>query len=454
MNWTSSGSGHPTASAVAIETALIASLAKRSYSGAAWTLVGYAISQALRLTSNLVLTHLLAPEHFGLMALVSILLVALNMFSDLGIGPNVIQSERGNDPRFLDSAWTVQIIRGLCMWACCLLAAWPFARFYSEPQLIWLVPASGLGAVIAGFNSTKIFTANRDLNVRSLTIIEIGSQVAAIAGMIVLAKVEPSVWVLVFGALYGALVKMIASHFFLPGRVNRWLWDRYSVRELFKFGRWIFVSTVLSFVVNSAGSLILAKVVSIAEVGVFAIASTLAKAVEQAYEQIGQKVLFPLYAKLREQPLPELRRDVANIRVAVMATFLPLLWLLTVFGQQIIDKLLDSRYRQAGWMLQVFAAGLIPVIVTGVGPFYLALGNSFLLMNMSALRLLTYIVAVWIGWDIAGSIGMICGMAMHTVVVYLAELYIQKSYSIWVPKLDLAAFALSALVIGAGLTFT
>src|SRR5688572_4183028 len=48
------------------------SLRSRTIRGSAWTMGGYGAGQVLRFASNLILTRLLAPEMFGLMALVSI----------------------------------------------------------------------------------------------------------------------------------------------------------------------------------------------------------------------------------------------------------------------------------------------------------------------------------------------------------------------------------------------
>jgi hypothetical protein len=76
------------------------SLKKKAIRGTAWTLFGYGGSQALRLVSNLILTRLLVPEVFGLMALVQTFQIGLTLFSDIGIAPSIIQNKRGEDPTF------------------------------------------------------------------------------------------------------------------------------------------------------------------------------------------------------------------------------------------------------------------------------------------------------------------------------------------------------------------
>lgn len=82
------------------------SFASRALGSGAWSMANFGLGQIMRLASNLVLTRILSPDDFGLMALVGSFLIGLNMFSDMGLGPSIMQSKRGDDPAFLDTAWT------------------------------------------------------------------------------------------------------------------------------------------------------------------------------------------------------------------------------------------------------------------------------------------------------------------------------------------------------------
>jgi hypothetical protein len=154
-------------------------LFSRALSGGALTAGAFAASQALRLGSNLILTRLLYPEAFGVMALVTMVLVGLQMFSDTGIGPAISRSPRGDEPGFLNTAWTVNVIRGLLLWGLTALAAWPMARFLRGAGTGAASAGGGAGAVIAGFNPTRIDTANRHLLLGRVTLVELAAQVAA-----------------------------------------------------------------------------------------------------------------------------------------------------------------------------------------------------------------------------------------------------------------------------------
>jgi O-antigen/teichoic acid export membrane protein len=88
-----------------------------------WTILGYGLSQLFRLAGNIILTKLLMPEMFGIMAIVNVLIMGSQMFSDIGLGPSIIQNKRGEDPDFINTAWTLQIIRGFAIWLLVILLA-------------------------------------------------------------------------------------------------------------------------------------------------------------------------------------------------------------------------------------------------------------------------------------------------------------------------------------------
>src|SRR5262245_7114403 len=91
-------------------------LKRRVVAASAWSLTRHGISLVIRFGSNLVMTRLLVPEMFGVMAIATIVMVGLAMFSDLGLKQSIVQSQRGSDTAFLNTAWILQIARGFVLW--------------------------------------------------------------------------------------------------------------------------------------------------------------------------------------------------------------------------------------------------------------------------------------------------------------------------------------------------
>ena len=98
-------------------------LRRRVLNAGGWTFAGYGLSVAIRFGSSLLLTRLLVPEMFGVMAIATVVMIGLAMFSDFGLAQSVVRSERGGEPLFLNTAWAVQILRGILLWLVALVVS-------------------------------------------------------------------------------------------------------------------------------------------------------------------------------------------------------------------------------------------------------------------------------------------------------------------------------------------
>src|SRR3984957_16468555 len=136
-------------------------LEKQALKGTVYIIGYYGVATALRMVSSVVFSRLFSPEFFGVMTLLTTVLVGLNLFSHIGLGDSVIQSPRGDEPVFLNTAWTLGVLPGVGLWAMTILLAWPLARFYHEPRMIALFPVLGFGCVIGGLGSPSLLTLAR-----------------------------------------------------------------------------------------------------------------------------------------------------------------------------------------------------------------------------------------------------------------------------------------------------
>jgi O-antigen/teichoic acid export membrane protein len=329
-------------------------LGTRAGRSAVWAVIGYGGGQGLRFVSNLILTRLLFEEAFGMMAIVNVLLQGLELFSDIGTGPAIIQNERGDDPRFLNTAWTIQIGRGFFLWTIASAIGWPAARFYGEPQLMILLPLVGVSAMLNGFLSTKIHTVSRHLNQRDVTIMNVGSQALGLVVMVVWALISPTLYALVAGALVTPFAKLILSHTLLPGVNNRLHWDASAARMLFTFGRWIFLSTLLTFLTAHADRLIFGKLMPLDLLGVYSIGSMLATMPAVGVGHMASTVTFPLMAQVNGLGL-QMRPHFRRARFPFLLIGAWSLSGLVGGGQVAINLLYDERYAEAGWIVQMLS---------------------------------------------------------------------------------------------------
>ena len=417
--------------------------------GVAITLGGTGGQQILRLVSNLILTRLLFPEAFGMMALIQTFSTGLQMFSDIGLRPAIIQNKRGEDPDFLNTAWTLQIIRGVVLWLVSCLLAWPLSVFYQEPQILWLLPVVGLNALIMGFATTKGVVASRNLRVGRQTLIGLGSQAGGLVTMIVLALIWPSVWSLAFGGLVSCLIAVWAGNRFMPGMSNRLRWDRGSARELLGFGRFIFISTIASYFVGLGDKLFLGRVVSLADLGIYNIAFFLAVVPGMLGGVLADRILFPLY---RELPPSGGRQNLTKINKArdlLTGGQMALYAILAFVGIPLVDLMYDARYAAAGPMLLILTLGQMPAaILIGSSKLLLAEGDSRRFSNLEVYRGFVKMgLMVGLFW-LTG----IFGVLITPFLVFLATYPLQQYYLARFKGTSLgrdAAFVLFSAVVAA-----
>jgi O-antigen/teichoic acid export membrane protein len=445
-------SNEPNASGAGSQAASAAggALRSRATRGTVWTTLSYGGSQVLRLVGNVILTRLLFEEAFGMMALVWVFMQGLALFSDIGIGPSIIQHKRGDEPSFLNTAWTIQVGRGALLWLAAVAFAVPFARIYGEPMLAPLLPVAGFSAAIAGFYSTKLFSMNRHLTVGRISLIEIASQALGLVVMVVWALFHRSVWALVVGGLATPFFKLVLLRFALPGLTNRFAWSRDDARALFSFGRWIFVSTAMTFLASQSDRLVFGKLIPLAMLGVYQIAVTLASVPSLALEALGSKIVFPLFSRVHNEggDLPASFRRV-RLPVLVVAA-----WVLSGFaggGDVIIDILYDDRYAQAGWIVQLLSVGAWFSALDNVyKSALLARGRANVVAGANLGKLAGMLVFIPLGFHLLQFPGAVIGLVAAELCRVSVSIAASRRAGFTVLDQDLGLTALMAAAGGAG----
>ncbi|PZV11242.1 MAG: teichoic acid transporter [Leptolyngbya sp.] len=431
------------------------SLMKRVIKGSVWTMGGYAISQVVRLGNNFLLARLLFPKAFGLMALVYTFLVALQMFSDIGINLSIIQNKRGDDPKFLNTAWTMQVIRGLILWIFACLIAMPAASFYKEPMLQALLPVVGFTTVIDGLLSTNMATANRRLSLKRLTLLDLGTQLIAmvvtVAGAWIAhaanASQELAVWALVVGTFTSSIIRTSLSHTVMEGIRNRFDWEQESVKEIFHFGQWIFFSTVLTFFALQGNNLIVPGLLGVGFFGVFTQAQTLSKAANEVIQVLGHRVLFASYSELARDRPERLRPVLRRSRLVLNSINLLACLFFIFLGKPLISFLYDHRYADAGWMLQILAVG---AMVTVLGYTYMdvlmAQGRTYFMTLLLGIQVGIQLMTVFGGYHFGGEFGAIVGIAAVGWFLYPIQAVIFARLHLWQPEIDLPILGIASVM--------
>jgi O-antigen/teichoic acid export membrane protein len=362
---------------------------------------------------SLIMTRLLFPEVYGLMTLVWAVLFGLQMFADTGITTTIIRDPRGDEPDFLNTAFTTNVLRGLLLWVASCLLAYPLASIYGQPSLAQLLPATGLTALIHGFVSTSIYVRRRHMDFKRLTILGLSVQMVSFAVAVIWAWFFRNVWSLVGSVVIGEVFHVVASHLYLPGIRNRFRWDRSALDTFMVFGKWIYLSSAVYFLSTQSDRFLLGKYLDMAQLGVYGTATVLSGAVQTVVLKINSDVLYPAYSRVVLEGAERLKRVVLRARLVGGPCMIVPITIVMVLATRIVDLLYDHRYHEAGWMLQVLCVRLLIVAVVSNGESCLvALGHPKYQFVENLCRAIAIVVALPIGWWQAGVQGLIWAVAL------------------------------------------
>lgn len=422
------------------------SFSDRARTGTAWIVVAFGGGQIIRLAANIALAALLFEEAFALMALVTAVMMGLAMFSDIGLKPSVVQNPRGDEPVFLRTAWTLQVIRGLALFICAVLLAWPMARIYgaNDPmahELLWLIPLVAFGAIADGFLSSRMLSAARRMDIVRVTKIELIVQVTSALVMVGLAWCLRSVYALAMAGVASSALRLWLSHTMLPGPRDRFQLDPESMRAIFGFGKWIFVSTLISFLAIQIDRMLLAAIFPLAEVGVYSIAASLALMVAVLNGALQSSIVFPWYSRMRDQGVP-LHDAFRRTRIPLMLVVTFLVSLLVSGASAFFELAYDHRYVKGGNFLPLLAAGVWFSSLSGIyGSAFLAMGQSRWIAIVSAIKVLAFLLFLGVYLQFEYSIEMAVLAVLSAEVITTAA----SQYLGW--KLGLRNLRMETLVL-------
>src|SRR5262249_20891436 len=139
----------------------------------------------------------------------------VELMSDVGLGPTIIYNKDAELPEFYNTAWSLQIIRGIILWFVSCAAAVPLANFYRVPMLDIIIPVASFVLVLSGFTSVSLDLLKKKMLIFRYNAFEIITALISSVALVALAYLFPTIWALVFGILFGSATTMIGSYFLL-----------------------------------------------------------------------------------------------------------------------------------------------------------------------------------------------------------------------------------------------
>ncbi|MCD4819032.1 MAG: lipopolysaccharide biosynthesis protein [Candidatus Cloacimonetes bacterium] len=396
------------------------SLRNKAISGASWSLTGRLLRQGVNFIVGILLARLLLPEQYGLVGMATVFIYILFTFVDSGFNYALIQKSECTQADY-STVFYINFVISLIAFIILYNSAPWISEFYNEPKLIKLVRVLSIVVILMAFTLVQRSIIIREVNYRLLARIEFFSQLLSGVIGIILAYTNFGVWALVWKILLNQL--FINIQLWL---MNKWkpslVFSKNSFNQLFGFGSKILFSGILQRIYIESYKLVVGKVYSSHELGLFTRADQFQKLPSSTVNNSILSVVFPIFSKMQNDPKRFKQALIKTISIVMFYNFNAMV-LLAIIAKPLIQVLLGEKWIGVIEYLQLLCAvGLFVPLQGLIMQTFSSKGKSGMYLINEIINKLLMIPAIFLG--VLFSIkSMIFGMIISTLVSLFINIY-------------------------------
>ena len=307
----------------------------------------------LRLGSNLILTRLLFPEAFALIGVVTMVMVVLELTSDMGTMAFMVRHENSEARRYQDGIWTIMLIRSLLLAGLMVLSAPAVGTWLEIPEIIPALQLMSLHFVFKGFSSLQPIMAVRSGNEGKNAVITLGVQVIIIATTLLFAWWLRSFWALVIGMTVGEFIRMITTYVFYKHKWSKFYWNKELFFELFAFSKFVIISSMMALVLGQFDRVYVLQNLDLKTVGLYFLAANFALPAVDIVTQYYWKIFYPFFMKATRQSASAAAASYYQIQYKMRLLFHVGAGFGITAGSLLIAILLPESYHGAGLFFSI-----------------------------------------------------------------------------------------------------
>ena len=379
--------------------------------GAFWTISFRFASRLLGIISTAILARLLVPEDFGLVTLAATSVAIANAFTEFGPEHYLISHQDCNRDEY-DTAWTLQIIRGVLISGLMIIFSEEISYFFNEPRLGEVLVILSLGLLARSFANIGIVDFRKKLNFDKDFKILLYPRLVSFFSTILLAIAWGNYWALIWGLMIGHLAHIIASYGMHKFRPKITLT---SFRKVFGFSKWVFANSILQFLIYKFDTFLIGRVLGTRMLGLYSVSFEISTLATSELAAPIRRAMLPGYSKVSNnaQALQDLYLDV--FALTMMVTFPVAIGVISI-SDLIVFTILGDKWVDAIPIIEIVAiVGALQAIGGGASPLFLAIKRP---RNITFIMLGTFIPQVPLMLWAADANGII-GIAWALIATWL-----------------------------------
>jgi O-antigen/teichoic acid export membrane protein len=384
---------------------------RRTAIGGTWTVGARLVSRIVDLGTMVALAHLLQPKDFGLVAIAMTVIYIVEAALELPLSQALVRLKHVESEHY-DTAFTLGLIRGFALSTIVCLVSWPFAHFYSDSRLLLLVCVLSLAPASRGLVSPRLADFSRNFDFTPDFIMELIGKLVAFTSAIAIALTTRSYWSIAVGTVLAPAVSTTVSYFLAPYRPKLGL---LRLSAFSGFLGWITAAQVVSSINWQADRLILGKLSSRAELGLFTAANDTANIPLLAFMSPIMRPLLSAFSVLREVP-ERLQNSYQSSCRAIVTFGLPILIGESIMAEAFVRLFFGEKWIGSAVLLRWLAISLIPTLFAApLGPLVMSFGKTEIFLKHNLLELTIKLPLVIIGALKFGFMGIIMARGISEV---------------------------------------
>lgn len=403
-------------------------LSKRAVRGGFWVFSLRGIEQLFNIARLIILARILAPHDFGLLGIALLTMMTLETFSQTGFNQALIQKKKEIKP-YLDSAWTVSILRGIILFAILYLIAPYAASFFEVPEAKLIIQVIGLSILFQAFTNIGVIYFQKELKFKKQFVYQLSGTLVDFIVAVSAALILQNVWALVFGMVAGNFVRCIGSYLIHSYRPHLSL-DIKKIKELFGFGKWIMGSSILMFLITQGDDIFVGKLLGVTALAFYQMAYKISNISVTEVTYVISQVTFPAYSKLQDD-LPKFRKAYFKVLQIIAFLSIPIAGLIFVLAPDFTKIFLGDKWIPIVSTMQLLAIfGAIRSLGATLGPVYSAKGRPDYPTKLNFMRLILIVIIIYpltVQFGIFGTAltVLLATIVQNIVLIFHAKIFLQ-----------------------------
>jgi O-antigen/teichoic acid export membrane protein len=394
------------------------SIGKKIASGTVWVITTNLILNGVSIISTIVLAWLLTPADFGIVAMASIITMLMVGFTEVGMNQVIVHHQKP-DKAFYDTAWTIQMLRGIILFLFLLLAADPVATFFNEDRLVPVLRVLSLVFLLDGLISIGMARLFKEMRFDLEFQYRIITRFIGLVSAIILALWLRNYWAMILSNILSALTRVGLSFFYAPhlSRPTLRHW-----RKIFGFSQWVFLRESVGLFSQKLDQILLGRWLGTGLLGQYDMATQIATLPATGLSMPLARSLFPALATLQHQP-DRFRHTFSAGLGAIFLVGLPASCGLFLIADSLVSALLPPAWSLVGPLVQILAIyGFIRITFGPCGAALTAMGKVREVFFISATNVVLKCGILYTGYFYGGIMGIAWGTVIAAVPITLLYL--------------------------------